>query len=81
MVANFLYLNPDLNLNGMTLQAAIETSMIYEEFIKIVVLQDYADARDPIPIIAPLVLRISINSLVLDLDDNIGVTLIFFNLI
>ena len=67
MIANYLTLNSDKEINEVGLDILMLVhNMSLQEFIFLEVLEPYKEAKSIIFNIAPLVLRISINSFVFD---------------
>lgn len=75
--------NQDLNLNGMSIENAVNQAdgMLLQEYRINIVLANNEDARSIVFIIAPIILRIQIDTVVLDLKDNISVFINELNLI
>ena len=70
-VANFLLLNSDLHVNGLSLRDSVQSEYFpsFQKWIEEVVLKDKEDARSGILAVIPLVLRISLVYVFLDSSD------------
>eukprot|EP00829_Urostomides_striatus_P009318 TRINITY_DN2043_c0_g1_i2.p1 TRINITY_DN2043_c0_g1~~TRINITY_DN2043_c0_g1_i2.p1 ORF type:complete len:226 (+),score=55.03 TRINITY_DN2043_c0_g1_i2:237-914(+) len=71
-ISNFIKINSDVKINGLLLSDAILTGdgKIPQEYVQYVVLEDLQDARSLVFVIAPIVLRIQIDTLILELKDD-----------
>lgn len=74
-VGNFIKLNPDVKINGMALNEAVlfGDNILLDEFKENIVLQNNEDARTVVFAIAPVVLRIQIDIVVLQLTGRVTV--------
>ncbi len=70
MVARFLERNSKIVVNGLSLEAAVRNEFLaMDEFVRNVVLPPRTDARLIVIAVTPLVLRISLDCVVVDLQD------------
>ena len=80
VVANFLSINSDLEINGLRIDTAINTDdPNVEHFIEQTVKTQGVDAKSVVFIAAPLVFRISLDTLVLDSSDPQSVLVLGLN--
>lgn len=70
LVADYLLANPDSELSGQAVKEILAQShgRSLKGYIEEVVLKQGEDARDVILLIAPIVLRISLNIIILDYE-------------
>ena len=77
-VGNFILSNPNLKINDISLHSAAQEGCAnFNEFVTKVVLKDREDAIGCIHAVIPLVLRISLKYVMLDVDKNTGVNLFY----